>query len=212
VSLRVVVSFSVSAGSVTTLSEPSTDARLLAQVRESDEDAFRILFERYHGILFRHVLFLTREADSAHEIVQETFVRIWDHRRGIDPGGAFAAYAFRIAGNLIRDITRREKRRERLDALVASSGPDATYDPDIALEQELLEERLRKAVEELPHRCRSVFLLSRIEGKSNREIAGLLGTSVRTVEHQVSHALSVLRRALGITPVRGTATTSTADR
>jgi len=195
-----------------TFDEPQTDARLLAQVRDSDDEAFRILFERYHGILFRHVLFLTREADTAHEIVQETFVRIWDHRWGIDPGGAFAAYAFRISDNLVRDNARRNKRRERLDALVASSGPDATYDPDIALEQELLEERLRKAVEGLPERCRSVFLLSRIEGKSNREIAGLLGTSVRTVEHQVSHALSVLRRALGITPVRGAERASAPDR
>ena len=192
--------------------EPSTDARLLAQVRDSDECAFRILFERYHGILYRHVLFMTRESDEAHEIVQETFVRIWDHRRGIDPGGAFVAYAFRIAGNIVRDNARREKRRERLDALIAPPGQDATYDPDIALEQELLEERLRKAVEGLPERCRSVFLLSRIEGKSNSEIAGLLGTSVRTVEHQVSHALSVLRRALGITPVRSTGTPSAADR
>ena len=180
------------------MNEPQTDALLLEQVRQSGEDAFRILFERYHGILFRHVLFLTRDADTAHEIVQETFVRIWVHRRRIDSRGTFAAYAFRISDNLVRDAARREKRKERLDVLVASSGPDASYDPDIALEHDLLEERLRKAVEELPDRCRSVFLLSRIEGKSNREIAGLLGTSVRTVEHQVSHALRALRKTLGM--------------
>ncbi|HTS00565.1 MAG TPA: sigma-70 family RNA polymerase sigma factor, partial [Bacteroidota bacterium] len=106
---------------------------------------------------------------------------------------------------------RKEKRTERLDALAGSSGTDASYDPDIALEQEMLEERLRKAVNELPGRCRSVFLLSRIEGKSNAEIAGLLGTSIRTVEHQVSHALRVLRRALGLTPVRAGGRGTAAD-
>ena len=193
------------------MNEPETDARLLEQVRQSGEEAFRILFERYHGILFRHVLFLTRDADTAHEIVQETFVRIWDRRRGIDPGGSFAAYALRICDNLVRDNARKEKRTERLDALAGSSGTDASYDPDIALEQEMLEERLRKAVNELPGRCRSVFLLSRIEGKSNAEIAGLLGTSIRTVEHQVSHALRVLRRALGLTPVRAGGRGTAAD-
>jgi RNA polymerase sigma-70 factor (ECF subfamily) len=159
-------------------------------------EAFRILFERYQPLLFRHLLFQTRQADAAHDIVQETFIRVWDHRRKLDPRLSFPAYIMRISGNLVRDDFRRRKRRERLEAEIPVPGGSEGEDPSRALETTILEEELSVAIERLPDKCRTVFLLSRIEGKPNREIATMLGISVRTVEHQINHALKVIRKRL----------------
>jgi RNA polymerase sigma-70 factor (ECF subfamily) len=179
------------------VNDAPSDARLLERIRNSDMEAFRILFELYHPVLFRHVLFQTRQSDTAHDIAQETFIRVWEHRRKLDPRLSFPAYIIRISGNLVRDDFRRRKRREKLDPEIPLPGRSDEDDPLGALETTMLEEELGTVVENLPERCRAVFLLSRIEEKTNREIAGMLGISIRTVEHQISHALNVIRKKLG---------------
>ena len=178
------------------MNETLTDARLLERVRKSDIEAFRMLFERYQPILFRHVLFQTRQSDAAHDIVQETFIRVWDHRRRLDPRLSFPAYIMRISGNILKDDLRRRKRRERLDVEIPVPAPSEAEDPFRALEMTILEDELSVVVDKLPDKCREVFLLSRVQGMPNREIAGILGTSVRTVEHQINHALKVIRKRL----------------
>jgi len=159
-------------------------------------EAFRLLYKQYQPMLFRYILFQTRSADAAHDIVQETFIRVWEHRKRIDPSLSFPAYIMRISGNLLRDEARRRQRHERLDAEIAAAGSAGGENPLQELEASMLDEKLGEAIAGLPDRCRAVFLLSRIEGKSNHEIARLLGISVRTVEHQISHALNVLRKHL----------------
>jgi RNA polymerase sigma-70 factor (ECF subfamily) len=175
----------------------SSDSALLERVRKSDFQAFRTLFEHYQPILFRHVLFQVRGSDAAHDIVQETFIRVWEHRTSLDPRLSFAAYITRISGNLLRDDARRRKRRERRDAEMLLRGGAPGEDPAQALERVRLEEELSRIIGRLPERCRAVFLLSRIEGTPNLEIARMLGISVRTVEHQINHALKVIRKRLG---------------
>ena len=85
------------------MEQSHTDPELLKRVRASDADAFRALFERYQPIVFRQVMYQLGESDAAHDVVQETFVRIWDHRRSLQPELSFAAYALRISANLVRD-------------------------------------------------------------------------------------------------------------
>jgi RNA polymerase sigma-70 factor (ECF subfamily) len=175
-----------------------TDMQLLERVRDSDTEAFRLLFDRYQPILFRQTLFRTRQSDLSHDIVQETFVRIWEHRSSLKPHLSFLAYAFRISENLIRDGIRHRRTKERLEADIPPPALSEGDDPVEALHLVMLEEKLTVVINEhLPERCRAVFLLSRFEGKTNREIADLLHLSVKTVENQISHALKVMRRKLG---------------
>lgn len=175
----------------------TADSQLLERVRDSDVEAFRTLFERFQPMVFRQVLFQTREADLAHDIVQETFVRIWDHRATLKPHLSFLAYALRISQNLVTDAARHREIRERLQGAIPPPSMSQGDDPAEALQLAMLEERLMAVINgELPEKCREIFLLSRFEGKSNREIANLLGLSVRTVEHQINHALKVLRKKM----------------
>jgi len=172
---------------------------LLSRVRSSDVTAFKLLFERYQPMLFRQIAGSARDADLARDIVQETFIRVWDRRSDLKPGIPFYPYIHRIAVNLIRDNARRTNVRTRF-AREAEEAlyPEAPHADEI-LTVAALEEKIRKIVEEeLGERCRMIFLLSRIEGKSNTEIAAMLRLSVRTVTNQLSIALKVLRKRLGI--------------
>jgi RNA polymerase sigma-70 factor (ECF subfamily) len=173
-----------------------TDAQLLEQVKGSDVEAFRRLFERYQPILFRQVFFQTSETDQAHDIVQQTFISVWEHRRSIRPHLSFLAYILRISRNLIYDAVKHQKIRDRIDVTLPPPAKSELDDPAEALHLAVLQEKITSIINNLPRKCREIFLLSRFEGKTNQEIADSLQLSVRTVEHQISNALKVLRKHL----------------
>ncbi len=175
----------------------ASDEPLMERVRNSDTEAFRILFERYQPIVFREALFRTRQIDASHDIVQETFLRVWEHRSSLRPRLSFLALLLRISGNLVRDLARRQRTRERLRGRIPLPATSEGDNPEEALSLSRLQARLTTIINDhLPDRCRTVFLLSRFERMTNGEIARLLGISVRTVEHQVNLALKVMKREL----------------
>ena len=179
------------------MEQKKTDSQLLKRVKDSDMEAFRTLFNRYQPVLFRQVLFQTRHSDLSHDIVQETFIRVWEHRRSLKPHLSFVSYIFHISRNLIRDNIKHQKIRERTDKDIPPSILSENDDPGEALQLTLLQEQIMGIInEDLPKRCREIFLLSRFEGKTHREIADTLQLSSRTVEYQILHALKVIRKKL----------------
>jgi RNA polymerase sigma-70 factor (ECF subfamily) len=160
-------------------------------------EAFRVLFDRYQPIIFRQALFRTREIDLSHDVVQETFLRIWERRSSLKPHLSFLAYALRISENIVRDTFRHRKTRQRLEGNIPPPALSVGDDPAESLQLTMLQEKLNAVINEgLPERCRLVFTLSRFEGKSNQEIADLLKISVKTVENQIGHALKVMRKKM----------------
>jgi RNA polymerase sigma-70 factor (ECF subfamily) len=171
---------------------------LLTRVRDAgDTEAFGDLFRKYQPVVFRSTFFRLRDSDLTHEVVQETFVRIWDHRSSIRPRLPFLALALRIAQNIIRDMARHAATRERLASEIPPPALSDGDDPAEATALAMLEERIAHIITtQLGERCRTVFLLSRYEGMSHREISGILGISEKTVENQITKALKVLGKAL----------------
>ena len=105
----------------------------------------------------------------------------------------------RISANLVRDAARHRAVRERTAHSVPPPELSEGDDPEEALARAMLEERIARIVSaRLPDRWREIFLLSRFEGKSHREIATLLGVTEKTIENQINRALRVLRRALRV--------------
>lgn len=173
------------------------DRQLLERVKSSDTEAFRLLFEKYQPVLFRYVLASVRDADAAHDIVQETFLRVWNHRASLQPDLSFTAYVLRVGGNLLRDHAKHREVRTRLEASIPLAVPPSHDDPEAASHSNLLQERITEVIRtKLPQRCREVFILSRMEGMSNAEIGAALNISVKTVENQITRAQKILRKHL----------------
>ena len=173
------------------------DKQLLERLRDSDHEAFKILFDKFQPIVFRYVLHHLQDMDTAHDIVQETFLRVWNHRITIRPEHPLLALLFYISRNLVRDHARHAAVRKKFEAEIPESLPAPAEDPVETLQASILEEKLAEAVRtKLPTRCREIFLLSRMEGMSNVEISEHLDISVKTVENQITRGLKILRRHL----------------
>lgn len=127
--------------------------------------------------------------DLASEALNETYLRLAGMRE-IGPVRSPKAYLFRIALNIAIDRRRAEKRRltaDEVDSLLEI--PDDRPDAARVIEDRSDVELLQRAIAELPERRRRVLMLSRIEGLPNREIAALLGVTVRTVETDLKQAV-----------------------
>lgn len=163
----------------------------------SGDTSFARMWEDLRPALRRHLQRQLGSSDAAEDAVQETFLRMLRYR-GVDDAGECRALLFRVAASVVVDRQRYAKARRANDHCAIEDQELVSDEPQpdrsLANRQDLA--LLRRAILALPPRCREVFLLHRFEGLSYRDIARRFGTSERTVENQISHALAVCRRAL----------------
>ena len=122
------------------------ESQLLEKVKNSDMEAFRVLFERYQPVIFRHIMFYTRRKDVANDIVQETFISVWEHRASLKPDLSFLSYILRISGNLVRDYVKHVKTRERLEDRLPRPALSKGDDPEEALHFTILQNRIHSII------------------------------------------------------------------
>ena len=176
---------------------PETEKILLEKLKCSDKSAFQQLFNDFYDSLFRFVIYRLRDSDLAEDITQETFLRVWRTRESIKPNKSFFSLIARISTNLCYDYFRHMEVRNRHEDQLPEFGKSHFDDPESVNQAAKIQEQIQKIVnDKLPDKCRTFFILSRIEGKSNPEIAELLDLSIRTVENQIYRALKILKKNL----------------
>ena len=110
---------------------------------------------------------------------------------------SFFSLIARISTNLCYDHFRHSAVRKRHQDQIPEYGKSHFDDPEKMNQAKMLEEEIQRIVnEKLPDKCKSIFILSRIESRTNGEIADMLGLSIRTVENQIYRALKVLKNNL----------------
>ena len=170
---------------------------LLQKVKNSNQEAFKKLFSNFHDTLFRFVAYRVKDSDLAEDITQETFLRVWKNRNSLIPEKSFFSLIARISTNLCYDHFRHMEVRNRHEDKIPEFGKSHFDDPEAVNDAKILQDKIQNIVnEKLPDKCRAIFILSRIEGHSNPEIAEILNLSIRTVENQIYRALKVLKKNL----------------
>ena len=170
-----------------------TDEQLLHLLTKDDKQAFAEIYDRYWEQMSLYVLKITRSPEDACDIVQDVFVSIWKRRYELNISGSMKAYLLKSVRNLsIRYIERNINKQNFLNSL------SAYYQhKDIpvmnAFELQEFESRLAGVVARLPHKMQEVYVLSRHENLSHKEIAQRLGIAETTVKKQVSNALKLIR-------------------
>jgi len=166
---------------------------LIVRLKEGDQTAFEMLFHFYYAGLVMYSTQFTSDRIEAEEVVQKLFVRLWQKRQQIIPSDSFKNYLFFSVKNGSLNFLKHKKIEEKyIRQLTGLSNSHLVYDPDLYIASEL-QEKIKKTIELLPEKCREIFILSRMRGKKNEEIAIELNISKRTVETQISKALKVLR-------------------
>jgi RNA polymerase sigma-70 factor (ECF subfamily) len=131
--------------------------------------------------------------DVATDIAQETFLKIWEKQHSVRPETA-KGLLYKIAGDLFVSHYRREKRSFNFFIHFVFDEEGRTPEDMLAFEQ--LKANYKKALEKLPEKQRTVFLMSRAENLKYTEIAEILGISVKAVEKRMNYALKHLRTFL----------------
>jgi RNA polymerase sigma-70 factor (ECF subfamily) len=175
---------------------PINDPELWLAIRNDDEQAFAVLFDRYWVRLYKTALRYLKDRENSEETVHDVFLNIWDRRHQLEiesiPNFLLTAIRYQIYNRM---RAAKPPLTLVLNDLEMDNLLDYNQGDHRIKNQELLRE-LDHYLEKLPKRCQEIFYMSRMDNLSNQEIAGRLGISKRTVENQITRALKHLRSCL----------------
>lgn len=170
---------------------------LLVSVSENDDYAFRVFYDLYYRSVFRFAYYFLRNREACGEVVSNVFVAVWKSRVALRRIENIDAYLYVVARNEANRYLKESRTRRRclsfeeipISLIDRNSPPHSEDVPDSRLIEAEVEELVRRLINDLPERCRTVFLLNRQEGLSSREIAEALSLSESTVRVQIKIAV-----------------------
>jgi RNA polymerase sigma-70 factor (ECF subfamily) len=169
------------------------EKELIVRLKNGDQTAFELLFHFYYPGLVMYSSQFTADRAEAEEIVQDFFVRFWQKHQQLVPAESLKGYFFSSVKNSSLNFLKHKKIEEKyLQEMSELSNHHLAYEPDLYVSSEL-QEKIKSGIDQLPEKCREIFIMSRLRGMKNEEIALELHLSKRTVETQISNALKVLR-------------------
>lgn len=163
--------------------------------KADDIQQLELLFNNWQqGLVYFANQYIKNE-DEAIEIVNDSFMAIWDRRETLKLDDTVKGYLYTTVRNkCLNAIKKVNPEQYAEDVSTINKGSDFTVQH--AMEAQETEKKLNRAIESLPPRCKEVFLLSRKEGLSYKQIAQALDLTVKTVENQIGIALKQLKVAV----------------
>lgn len=158
--------------------------------------AFELLFSKYYSTLCNHAVRFVFSRQKGEDLVADIFVLFWNNKLYENIKGSYRAYFFSAVRNRCYTYLQWELKKERTDELSDLPLPSSLPDPAEILQASDLHITIERTIKSLPTRQQQVFVMSRFEGKKNREIAAALQISLKTVEMNITKALSVFRKIL----------------
>jgi RNA polymerase sigma-70 factor (ECF subfamily) len=174
----------------------------LLRFKNGDELAFEKVFKSNHSQIVGFCSQFIHDRDKAKSLAQEAFINLWLNREKIENLNGIKAFLFTYAKSSCLNYIRHRKIISKYEDIQLQSKEDQlnrevleSFDFN-SLEFTELENLIMKSINELPDQCRRVFMLSRFEGKMNKEIGADLNISVKSVEAHMTRALKSLRADL----------------
>ncbi|HQQ83966.1 MAG: RNA polymerase sigma-70 factor [Cyclobacteriaceae bacterium] len=168
----------------------------MSALRNNQESALEMLFRTYYTSLCRYAYTFLHDKDEAEEVVQQTFLGVWDRRHGLTIQTSIKAYLYTMVRNGCLNVIKHERVKQVHEVFAKAQGEPVSGPPSDSIMATELESRIYESMKALPEQCRIVFQLSRFEQLSYAEIAEQLNISVKTVENQIGKALKIMRTQL----------------
>ncbi len=176
------------------LDEP--EKHLCERIRGGDKDAFEYVFKTYYGQLCGYARQIVLDPDASEEIIQELFFQLWQKKESLQVNTSLKSYLFRAVHNSCLNHIKHHKIRDAYSQNFKLENIDNSVSDSQNLEVKELQMRITKAIELLPPERKKVFMMIRFEERKYKEVADILGISVKTVENQMGKAMQFLREAL----------------
>lgn len=166
----------------------------LELLRDASKQSFEALYHRYSGKLYNFVMKISKgDTYIAEELVQRTFIKVWETREYIDSDKSFISYLCTIAKNMLLNEYEHQTVQFIYQEYVKVNTADVDSSTEKEVDKNLLEEYIDKLADKLPPKRREIFILSRKEGLSNKKIAERLHITESTIETQLSKALAFMK-------------------
>ena len=178
------------------MKERDTDIELIEKLRIGDVDAFDQVYQRYAGKLYAFSLKYLKSKEEAEELVQSVFLKVWEHKKNLKKDTSFKSYLFTIAYNEICNLFRRRKYQQNFITKIETESWESCGETEDQIEFQFVLEQVDQIIARLPEKQKTIFLKSRQEGKSTKEIADELGLSPGTVDNYISESLKFIRTNL----------------
>ena len=161
-----------------------------------NESSYEELFRNWYAPLCKMIFRILKDKELTEDTVQEVFVKLWEKRKDLKIEISLKSYLYRAAINAAYNHLEKNKRYSKLTLEDVGAAKSAYNNTEADLDAKELETKIKETLALLPEACREVFILSRFEELSYKEIAETLGISVKTVENQVGKALRIFRENL----------------
>jgi len=172
------------------------DTEIIGRIRRGDVGQFELLFRSSYVSLVRYAKTLIKDHDTAEEIVQDLFFRLWKDKEKLNIESSLNGYLFRSVHNKCLHYIEHNKVVERHAEDILNRQAERQESPSDILNYKELQEKVARILERLPERCGKIFTMSRFEGLKYNEIAEKLSVSVKTVEANMGRALKEFRKEL----------------
>jgi RNA polymerase sigma-70 factor (ECF subfamily) len=175
------------------------DGDLMGRLQRRDPQALAELYDRYGQVVFRLILRMVRDNGVAEDLVQETFLRVWNRVGGFDSDrGAVGPWLLAVARNRAIDYLRSQSRRaESAIDLNETEHPELFADLSTAALDFDLVRQVKRALDQLDSQSRQAIELAYFEGMSQTEIAERMGQPLGTIKTWTRRAIQQMRAALG---------------
>lgn len=174
---------------------------MIIDLKSGSQQAFNLLFHLYERRLFAFSFKLLNSREDAEEVVQEVFFKIWKNKRLLNEDLSFKAFMFTIAKNHIYNLMSKRVSETCCKKYFTETTSHQVSTTEDALNFNEVNTIIQAKVNTLSAQRKKVFVMSRFEGVSNREIAVKLGISLSTVENHLNKALKALKQCLYIQDV-----------
>ncbi|MDP5230373.1 MAG: sigma-70 family RNA polymerase sigma factor [Cellulophaga sp.] len=157
-----------------------------------NEAVYDMLFRTHSKTIFNYIYYKFGNKEKAYDAVQQAFLKLWENCAKVTPPKA-KSYVYTIANNLYLNVLKYEKvRLKYADNTLKVSNES----PEFLFEEKQFQEKLDKALADLPENQRTTFLLNRIDGKKYAEIAEMENVSIKAIEKRMHLALKTLREKI----------------
>ncbi len=169
---------------------------LIGQLKKGNEEAYAYLVDTYHHRLCAYAFSLIKNRDIAEDIVQNVLIRTWERRHSLKTEFTIKSFLYRSVHNEFIDQYRKRKSMTALETTYAYEMERLIPKDDAFLER--LFALVQREIQNLPPKCKKIFLMSKQDGYSNIEIAKHMDVSKKTIEYHMTKAFTILRRKTNI--------------
>jgi len=170
---------------------------------KDDPVAYKTLFQLYHPRLFQFACSITRSKETAEEIVSDVFLKIWIKRKSLVKIQNKHLYFYICTKNIAINRLIKDKKNQvfSLDECVVEIR-SVYFNPEQLMITAEMVKRIQHVINQLPPKCQMIFKLVKEDGLKYKEVAELLGLSVKTVENQMTIAFRKMDQAIGFDIIR----------